>query len=88
MGLYQYITGSNNLNFYGGGFWTWFNDGQACTNCQENAVYIQNTTNMAYFGVSTRALDTMIVNNGDDLVTQYYSPGGWGGVTAAFLTDL
>ncbi|KAH8888367.1 family 55 glycoside hydrolase [Thozetella sp. PMI_491] len=90
MALYLRISGSSNLNLYGGGFWTFFNGGNGCSGeCQTNAVLVQNTSKLFYFGISTHLVSNLVRNNGDTLVTAFNNPGGWnpGATVAAFLTD-
>jgi glucan 1,3-beta-glucosidase len=88
MALYQRISGSSNLSMYGGGFWTFFNNNQFCnSDCQSNALLIQNTKSLFYFGINTRFVSTLVRNNGASLVTSGNNPGGWGAGVAAFLTD-
>lgn len=88
MALYQRISGSSSMNMYGGGFWTFFNDNVLCSeNCQSNAVLVQDTTGLYYFGINTHQVNTLVLNDGDALVTSYWNPGGWGAGVAAFLTD-
>ncbi len=96
MALYLRISGSSNLNFYGGGFWTFFNghgpntDGSCSGNCQTNAVLIQSTSKLFSFGISTHQVTNLVRNNGATLATAFFNPGGWtpnGATVAAFLTD-
>ena len=88
MGLYQRISGSSSLSFYGAGFWTFKNNGQDCNgDCQRNGILIENTHGLYYFGINTRAVSTLVRNNGVSLVQSNNNPGGWGAGVAAFLTD-
>lgn len=87
MGLYQRISGSSALSFYGAGFWTFFNNGNGCSgDCQTNGILIDNTHGLYYFGINTHLVSTMVRNNGVALVQKSNNPGGWGGGVAAFLT--
>lgn len=87
MGLYQRISASSQLSFYGAGFWTFYNNGQGCTDCQANGILIENTHGLYYFGINTRAIRTLVRNNGVSLVQRNNNPGGWDAGVAAFLTD-
>ncbi len=88
MALYLRVHGCSNMNFYGGGFWTFFNNNNGCGgNCQSVGAYIDDTTGLYYFGVNSHLVTNLVVNNGQDLVTNAYNPGGWGSAVAAFLTD-
>jgi glucan 1,3-beta-glucosidase len=89
MAWFQIIQGSSDLFIYGSGFWTFFNhySGNCGSNCQTNAVQITDSSSLYYYGLNTRSNVNLVYYNGDDLVTQFYNPGGWGAVVAAFLYD-
>lgn len=88
MALYQKISGSKNLSIYGAGFWTFFNNNELCgDNCQGNAVLIEDTVDMNYFGINTRYVNTLVRQNGGTLATSEQNAGGWGAAVAAFLMD-
>jgi glucan 1,3-beta-glucosidase len=88
MALYQQISGSSNLSIYGAGFWTFFNNNELCgDNCQGNAVLIENTENVNYFGINTRYVNTLVRQKGETLATSAQNAGGWGAAVAAFMTD-
>jgi glucan 1,3-beta-glucosidase len=90
MALYQRFSGVKSMNMYGAGFWTFYNNNVGCSgDCQTNAVYIESTSGLYYFGLSTHQVTNLVVNNGQTLVRELNNPGGWqeGGTVAAFLTD-
>jgi len=88
MAWYQRINGCSNLFLYGGGFWTFFNNGGGCNSCQSNAVDIESSSKVFIYGLNTRANDNMIIGDSGQLrVAQNDNPGGWGGVVAAMLAN-
>jgi glucan 1,3-beta-glucosidase len=88
MALYQIFNGGSNINAYGGGFWTFYNGHVSCTSdCQSYGVRVSGTSHLTYFGINTRFISGIVLNNGVSLVQSYWNPGGWGAVVAAFLTD-
>lgn len=90
MALYQRISGCENMSFYGGGFWTFFNNDKLCddkTDCQKYAVLIEKTKKLFYFGINTHLVDTLVLSDGAPLGTHYFNPGGWGAGIAAWLTN-
>ncbi|KAI9741161.1 MAG: hypothetical protein M1834_002874 [Cirrosporium novae-zelandiae] len=95
MAWFERIHDSSDLFLYGSGFWTFFNDGSTdncngnTATCQTNAVATWGeVTGLNMFGFNTKASLNMLRNFGGALVTQNNNPGGWGGIVAAFLTDL
>ncbi|KAH8803084.1 putative exo-beta-1,3-glucanase [Xylogone sp. PMI_703] len=88
MSWYQIISGSSALHIYGSGFWTFFNENNPCNSaCQTNAITVSGTSGLNWWGINTRFVSNLIINNGAVLVTQNNNPGGWGAVVGAFLTD-
>ncbi|ORY64384.1 glycoside hydrolase family 55 protein [Pseudomassariella vexata] len=88
MALYQRISGSKHLSLYAGGFWTFYNNNNGCSgDCQNDAVRIDSTTGLYYFGIGGHLVRNLVVNNNSPLVTHSWSPGGWGTNAAAFLAD-
>jgi glucan 1,3-beta-glucosidase len=88
MALYQRISASKNLSLYGSGFWTFFNRNQLCDgNCQGAAVQIDSTEGLYYFGLSTRAVDNLVVGEGDVVATSRENVGGRGAAVGGFLKN-
>jgi len=82
---------------YGAGFWTFFNNGDGgCQDqgvCQTNAINVQNTSSLYWFGINVKDNVNLINNNDVILVTENNNPGGSGGfghhgaVVGAFLMN-
>lgn len=89
MAWFQTISGSSDIFIYGSGFWTFFNDNSpSCdSSCQTNAVNIESSSTIYYYGLETRSNINLVYYDGSALVTQNNNPGGWGGDVAAFLLD-
>jgi len=87
MAWFQKIGGSSNLFLYGGGFWTFFNNGGGCDSCQTNAVVLQSSSKVFIYGLNTRANVNLVVGDNGLDVSQQDNPGGWGGVVAAMLAN-
>jgi glucan 1,3-beta-glucosidase len=97
MGWFAYISGCSNMFLYGAGFWTFFNDNNGdCQGqgvCQTNAINVQNTSSLNWFGINVKDNVNLIDNNGVALVTENNNPGGSGGfgqkgaVVGAFLMN-
>ncbi|KAF1351319.1 putative exo-beta-1,3-glucanase [Delphinella strobiligena] len=97
MGWSARVYGSSNLSFYGAGFWTFFNDNDgACqvqgSICQSNAISVDSTTGLEWFGINTKSTTNVVDSDGAALVTLSNNPGGAGGFgpagacVGAFLT--
>jgi glucan 1,3-beta-glucosidase len=67
MALYQKISGSSNINLYGGAFWN-FRSGPTqaiCSgDCQTNAVLYENNTQMYSYGISTINDKNLVMESG------------------------
>jgi glucan 1,3-beta-glucosidase len=88
MALYQRISGCRDLSLYGSGFWTFFNADELCDgNCQAEAVQIDATKGLYYFGLNTRFVDNLVVDKGDVVATSKENIGGWGAAVGGFLKD-
>lgn len=95
MAAYQIVTKSEDVNIYGGGYWTFFNgiNRTGCKGeCQENGVIYEDNAGLYSFGVSTHNVRTMVLEgqNGKfkSVVKDKANSGGWqsgGGVMAAYL---
>ena len=97
MGWLAWISGCSDMFFYGAGFWTFFNhrnpDCQKAGVCQTNAINLQKTSSLSWFGINVKDNVNVIVNDGVALVTENNNPGRPGGfgrkgaVVGAFLQD-
>ncbi|KAI1083796.1 glycoside hydrolase family 55 protein [Whalleya microplaca] len=88
MSVYQRISDSRNLSLYAGGFWTFFNDNEACEgDCQNDAVRIDNSTDVYYFGIGVNNVANLVVKDGKALVTSASNKGGWSANAAAYLAN-
>jgi len=67
MALYQRVSGSSNINLYGGAFWN-FRAGPTqglCTgDCQANGVLYENNTKLFSYGISTINVKNLIMETG------------------------
>jgi glucan 1,3-beta-glucosidase len=91
MAWYQRIVSGSHLYIYGSGFWTFFNDNDACKGvngtCQNNAAeIIGNPTSTYWWNLNTRGCMNLMIDDGLILETQNNNPGSWGAVVAATLT--
>ncbi|KAI1343943.1 glycoside hydrolase family 55 protein [Xylariaceae sp. FL0016] len=88
MSLYQRIRGARDLSLYAGGFWTFFNNNTACSgDCQDDAVRIEDSEGVYYFGLGVNHVRNLVVRDGEDLVTSEDNEGGWSANLAAYLAD-
>ncbi|KAI1373765.1 glycoside hydrolase family 55 protein [Hypoxylon crocopeplum] len=90
MSLYQRISGARDVSLYAGGFWTFFNGNEACADgeaCQTDAVRIDNSTGVSYFGLGVNHVANLVVQDGEAAVTSDGNRGGWFANLAAFLAD-
>ncbi|KAK3377556.1 glycoside hydrolase family 55 protein [Podospora didyma] len=96
MGLYQYITGSTNLNIYSSGFWNFVagpSRAMCTSDCQNSAVlYGPNNTKMLVYGLSTINSRNMISEssglNGSSIVGVATHAANSGSVFEAFGTGV
>lgn len=98
MALYQRVAHSDDINLYGGGYWTFFNgiNREYCSSeCQQNAVLYEDNRNLYSYGISTHNVRTLLLsgNNGNYQVIadDMDNSGGWqsgGGVLAAYIPRL
>lgn len=84
MAWFQQIRDSTELFLYGAGTWTFFNDNGGCYGglCQKNAIRIQNSRDVYFYGTNTRSIDNMFLDADEVVVTAAEHAGGWGGVVA------
>ncbi|KAI0013268.1 glycoside hydrolase family 55 protein [Xylariaceae sp. FL0662B] len=88
MSVYQRISDSKNLSLYAGGFWTFFNDNELCKgDCQKDAVRIDSSTGVYYFGIGVNNIANLVIKDGEALVTSASNKGGWYANTAAYLVN-
>lgn len=88
MSIYQRIVGSKDLSLYAGGFWTFFNGNEACgdgVDCQTDAVRIENSTDVDYFGVGVNHVKNLVVVDGEAVIGSAENRGGWYANAAAYL---
>uniref|UniRef100_A0A093VD60 Glucan endo-1,3-beta-glucosidase BGN13.1 n=1 Tax=Talaromyces marneffei PM1 TaxID=1077442 RepID=A0A093VD60_TALMA len=86
------IDGGSNMMLYGSAAWTFF-EGQwnglyntPCANgvCQSNMMRVTNNPqNLAWYSISTKSSDVMILDGLTD-PREYNNPGGWSGLIQAY----
>lgn len=91
MAWYQRIVSGSNLNVYGSGFWTFFNDVNDCQGvngtCQNNAVEILSSPSQLYWwNLNTRGCLNMLTDDSVILEESADNSGSWGSIVAATLT--
>lgn len=90
MSIYQRISSSRDLSLYAGGFWTFFNANKACdagVSCQTDAVRIDNSTDLSYFGLGVNHVGNLVVQDDRPAVTSTENKGGWFANVAAYLIN-
>ncbi|OTA96680.1 glycoside hydrolase family 55 protein [Hypoxylon sp. CO27-5] len=90
MSIYQRVSGSKDLSLYAAGFWTFFNGNEACAAgkvCQEDAIRIENSTGVSYFGIGVNHVGNLVVKDGEPVVKSAENRGGWYANAAAYLVD-
>ncbi|KAI1210462.1 glycoside hydrolase family 55 protein [Annulohypoxylon truncatum] len=90
MSIYQRISCSKDLSLYAGGFWTFFNANKACdagVSCQRDAVRIDNSTSVSYFGLGVNHVGNLIIQDDKPVVTSAENKGGWFANVAVYLDD-
>ncbi|KAI1136588.1 glycoside hydrolase family 55 protein [Hypoxylon sp. FL0543] len=90
MSLYQRVSGSKDLSLYAAGFWTFFNGNTACAagkDCQAEAIRIDNSTGVSYFGIGVNHVADLVVQDGVSVVKSAENKGGWSANAAAYLVN-